>query len=176
MRTICGTILAAAVALAAVGAEGGARVELPLDGGWSGSVCGDDGTVRSDGDITLPHNWDDYYGHRQMFHGDLHGTATYHRVVHVARRPGERQFLVFDGAGTFLTVRLNGKELCRRRHAGRLVTTLEATDAVRDGDNALEVVCEHPLRKMINYLCMIPRSRCGFVGCQQASRLALSAS
>ncbi|MBQ3748031.1 MAG: hypothetical protein II863_11560, partial [Kiritimatiellae bacterium] len=137
---------------------------------------GDDGTVRSDGDITLPHNWDDYYGHRQMFHGDLHGTATYHRVVHVARRPGERQFLVFDGAGTFLTVRLNGKELCRRRHAGRLVTTLEATDAVRDGDNALEVVCEHPLRKMINYLCMIPRSRCGFVGCQQASRLALSAS
>ena len=175
MRIIGGAIIAA-VALAAVGAEGGARVELPLDGGWSGSVSGDDGTVRSDGDITLPHNWDDYYGHRQMFHGDLHGTATYHRVVHVARRPGERQFLVFDGAGTFLTVRLNGKELCRRRHAGRLVTTLEATDAVRDGDNALEVVCEHPLRKMINYLCMIPRSRCGFVGCQQASRLALSAS
>ena len=144
VRTICGTILAAAVALAAAEAEGGARVELPLDGGWSGSVSGDDGTVRSDGDITLPHNWDDYYGHRQMFHGDLHGTATYHRVVHVARRPGERQFLVFDGAGTFLTVRLNGKELCRRRHAGRLVTTLEATDAVRDGDNALEVLCEHP--------------------------------
>ena len=42
MRTICGTFLAAAVALAAVGAEGGARVELPLDGGWSGSVSGDD--------------------------------------------------------------------------------------------------------------------------------------
>ena len=32
MRTICGTFLAATVALAAVGAEGGARVELPLDG------------------------------------------------------------------------------------------------------------------------------------------------
>ena len=53
MRIIGGAIIAA-VALAAVGAEGGARVELPLDGGWSGSVSGDDGTVRSGGVGTDP--------------------------------------------------------------------------------------------------------------------------
>ena len=43
-------------------------------------------------------------------------------------------------------------------------------------EGKLNLAVDHPLRKMINYLCMIPRSRCGFVGCQQASRLALSAS
>jgi hypothetical protein len=59
MKTMCGTMLAA-VALAAAAVEGGPRVELPLGGGWSGRAIGDDGTVRSDCDITLPHNWDDY--------------------------------------------------------------------------------------------------------------------
>ncbi len=27
--------------------------------------------------VNIPHNWDDYYGYRQLTHGNLHGTAMY---------------------------------------------------------------------------------------------------
>ena len=30
--------------------------------------------------VNVPHNWDDYYGYRQLKHGNLHGTATYCRT------------------------------------------------------------------------------------------------
>ena len=137
-----GILVSSAVLLCASVSYG--RTEQSLDEGWSGVVTGECGTVRSASGIVLPHNWDDYHGHRQMFHGELHGTAVYRRSFVVPKRPDERQFLVFDGAGTLLTVRLNGRELCRSRLAGRLVTTVEATAALADGTNSLEVVCEHP--------------------------------
>ena len=121
-----------------------ARTALPLNDSWSGTVIDEEGRTNSLARIDLPHNWDDYHGCRQVPHGDRHGVATYRRVFTAEPGAGERSYLVFDGAGTYLTVRLNGRELCRRRLAGRLVTTLEATAAIRRGRNELEVECAHP--------------------------------
>ena len=30
--------------------------------------------------VDIPHNWDDYYGYRQLTHGNLHGTAMYEKI------------------------------------------------------------------------------------------------
>ena len=117
---------------------------LSLNDGWSGTMTPEKGETRKVEGIDLPHNWDDYHGYRHLFHGNQHGTATYVRSFSVTRRDGERQFLVFEGAGSYLTVRLNGQTLCSRRPAARLVVTLEATAALVDGENKLEVVCDHP--------------------------------
>lgn len=33
--------------------------------------------VESEKTVNIPHNWDDYYGYRQLTHGNLHGTVLY---------------------------------------------------------------------------------------------------
>ena len=142
-----GLKLAFGVALCAsltAGAQG-ERTVCALNGGWQGvlrSTKGD--VVRRVDDIALPHNWDDYHGFRHLAHGNQHGSATYSRSFTVDPKTGERRFLVFDGAGSFLTVRVNGRAICERRPAGRIVTTLEVTDVVRDGTNRIETICDHP--------------------------------
>ena len=45
----------------------GRRRLVSLNNGWTGSVLGDTITAS----ITLPHNFDDYYGYRQLRHGNL---------------------------------------------------------------------------------------------------------
>lgn len=120
------------------------RTVLPLNEGWCGEVRPEKGAGRSLADIRLPHNWDDYHGMRGLRHGNLHGQATYRRTFEAADLSGRRSFLVFDGVGSYLTVRLNGQELCTRKPAGRLVSTVETTGAAKDGVNELEVVCDHP--------------------------------
>lgn len=98
--------------------------------------------------VKLPHNWDDYYGYRQMTHGNLHGTAVYETWFRLdgeespAARP-QRYFLRFEGVGSYAHVCLNGRDL--GRHAGgRVSFTLDITTAVQDGDNFLQVTAEHP--------------------------------
>ena len=117
---------------------------IDLNDGWSGEMKSEKGLVLRREAILIPHNWDDYFGMRGFRHGNLHGTATYRRSFRAPPLAGRRSFLVFDGVGTYLTVRLNGKTLCERRPAGRLVTTVETTAAAKDGVNELEVVCDHP--------------------------------
>ena len=119
------------------------RTSESLNATWSGTVFPEKGKSRTAEGIVLPHNWDDYYGHRHLVHGELHGTCVYRRSVTVKKDGPSRHFLVFDGAGTRLTVKVNGQELCKDRLAGRIVTTLEATSAVKDGENDLEVLCDH---------------------------------
>lgn len=93
----------------------------------------------------LPHNWDDYYGYRQLTHGNLHGSAMYVKdFTAPAPKSGKRYFLRFDGVGTYATITLNGKEY-GRHPVGRTTLTLDVTDAVRLGaNNRLEVKAEHP--------------------------------
>ena len=120
------------------------RRELLLNEGWAGTMTPEGGEVRKLESIDLPHNWDDYHGYRHLYHGNQHGSAVYSRKIVLAKKEGERQFLVFEGAGSYLTVRVNGREVCTKRPASRLVVTVEATDALVDGENRLEVVCDHP--------------------------------
>ena len=41
------------------------------------------GTFR----VNVPNNLDDYYGYRQLKHGNLHGTATYESISPFINRP-----------------------------------------------------------------------------------------
>lgn len=121
---------------------GTTAVDLCAD--WSGEAKSEKGLVMRREVIRLPHNWDDYFGMRGFRHGNLHGSAVYRRTFEAKGLANRRSFLVFDGAGTYLTVRLNGKELCARKPAGRLVSTIETTGVAREGTNNVEVVCDHP--------------------------------
>ena len=118
----------------------GRRTVTSLNNDWQALVVGRDSIANS---VNLPHNFDDYYGYRQLRHGNLHGSAIYHKSFTTPKSDGKRYFLQFEGVGTYATVTLNGhpypKEL-----VGRTVWTLEITDALRNGENELKVIVDHP--------------------------------
>ncbi len=93
--------------------------------------------------VNIPHNWDDYYGYRQLTHGNLHGTAMYVKDFTADVKSGKRYFLRFDGAGTYATITVNGKNF-GRHPIGRTTLTLDVTDELKQGVNRLEVKAEHP--------------------------------
>ena len=93
--------------------------------------------------VNLPHNFDDYYGYRQLRHGNLHGSAKYNKTFACEKLSSKRYFLQFEGVGTYATVTLNGREYPREL-VGRTVWTLDVTDALRNGDNQLSVSVDHP--------------------------------
>ena len=117
----------------------GKRRLVSLNNGWTGSVCGD--TIATN--ITLPHNFDDYYGYRQLRHGNLHGSAIYNNMFACEKKSDKHYFLQFEGVGTYATVILNGHEYPREL-VGRTVWTLDVTDAIRNGKNELRVLVDHP--------------------------------
>ena len=118
----------------------GRRTVTSLNNDWQALVVGRDSIANS---VNLPHNFDDYYGYRQLRHGNLHGSAIYHKSFTTPKSDGKRYFLQFEGVGTYATVTLNGhpypKEL-----VGRTVWTLDITDALRNGENELKVIVDHP--------------------------------
>lgn len=94
--------------------------------------------------VSVPHNWDDYYGYRQLTHGNLHGTAIYQKRFSTPVLNGKRYFLRFDGIGTYATIILNGHTY-GRHPVGRTTLTLDVTDALfSTKENLLEVKAEHP--------------------------------
>jgi len=144
------------LALATMTAE--ARENYSLNEGWN-STCYPEGESEPQEawKVQLPHNWDDYYGYRQYVHGNLHGKASYTRKFSLydldhsidASDPTKQLYLLhLEGAGSYVSVTVNGKEICRHRPAGRVVTTLDITEALYTNDtrqkNELEVICEHP--------------------------------
>ena len=102
-------------------------------------------------EVNIPHNWDDYYGYRQLTHGNLHGTAIYEKTFTLDDSQflisnssfGKRYFLRFEGVGTYATMTLNGKDF-GRHPVGRTTLTLDVTDALKLGENKLVVKAEHP--------------------------------
>ncbi|MBR1687409.1 MAG: beta-galactosidase [Prevotella sp.] len=93
--------------------------------------------------INLPHNFDDYYGYRQLRHGNLHGSAVYTKTFEAEKQEGRRYFLQLEGVGTYATITLNGTTYPREL-IGRTVFTLDVTDALRDGNNDLSILVDHP--------------------------------
>ena len=93
--------------------------------------------------VTLPHNFDDYYGYRQLRHGNLHGSAVYQRSFVMQPKQGKRYFLQLEGVGTYATVTLNDTEYPREL-IGRTVYTLDVTDALNTGKNTLHILVDHP--------------------------------
>ncbi len=131
----------------------GKRMVQSLDKAWSvkfGSttektITSNAGTFRVD----VPNNLDDYYGYRQLKHGNLHGTARYQKEFTTRKEEGKRYFLQFEGVGTYATVTLNGKHFPKEL-VGRTCYTLDVTRALRDGTNQLTVKVEHPAMQTAN--------------------------
>lgn len=132
------------------------RLLTDLNKNWQTWLCEDnsscqDNSVCSGGIakennkifVDLPHNWDDYYGYRQLTHGNLHGTAMYSKEFIANKQSGKRYFLRFEGIGTYVTLTLNGHDL-DRHPVGRTTLTLDVTDALKDGMNQLILKVEHP--------------------------------
>ncbi|MCR8666744.1 malectin domain-containing carbohydrate-binding protein [Aestuariibaculum sp. M13] len=95
--------------------------------------------------VSVPHNWDQYYGFRRMKHGNLHGTAWYHRTLKLnAEDQGKQHFLFFEGVGSYGTVWVNGKEVGAHK-GGRTTFTLDITDVVDfNTENNIVVKAAHP--------------------------------
>ena len=117
------------------------REVTELAAGWTTWLEGAENKPQT---VTVPHNWDDYYGYRQLLHGNLHGTAHYEKRFEAPALKGKRAFLHFEGVGTYATITLNGHDL-GRHPVGRTVLSLDVTDYVKaSGENCLQVKAEHP--------------------------------
>lgn len=103
------------------------------------------GTFR----VNVPSNLDDYYGYRQLKHGNLHGTATYEKHFSVHKQTGKRYFLQLEGVETFATVKVNRKSYPKEL-VGRTSFMLDISDALREGDNVLNIKVEHPAMQTNN--------------------------
>lgn len=120
----------------------GKRSSINLNKGWTTWLPDNKASART---VDVPHNWDDYYGYRQLTHGNLHGTAEYRRQFDVAKGPeGKRYFLNLEGVGTYATVKLNGHDL-GRHPSGRTTLSFDVTEFLNfDSPNTLEITAEHP--------------------------------
>lgn len=119
------------------------RTLISLDKDWTTWLIDKDQKETQKHQVNIPHNWDDYYGYRQLTHGNLHGTAGYKKTFSLEKiESDKRYFLRFEGVGTYAVVKLNGKDL-GRHPVGRTTLTLDVTDAIST-DNILEVTAEHP--------------------------------
>ncbi|UKM64295.1 malectin domain-containing carbohydrate-binding protein [Flavobacteriaceae bacterium GSB9] len=95
--------------------------------------------------VSVPHNWDQYYGYRRMKHGNLHGTAWYKKALSLDKANSEKQhFLFFEGVGSYATVWVNGLKVGSHK-GGRTTFTLNISEAINfDSENTIVVKAEHP--------------------------------
>ncbi len=93
--------------------------------------------------VKLPHNFDDYYGYRQLKHGNLHGSALYEKQFACNQVKGKRYFIEFEGIGSYAAVTVNGHGY-GRVPVGRTTYTVDVTDYLKDGENKVSVVVDHP--------------------------------
>ncbi|GLB49604.1 hypothetical protein Y10_19720 [Neptunitalea sp. Y10] len=95
--------------------------------------------------VTVPHNWDQYYGYRRGKHGNLHGTAWYYKTFSLDNyQQGKRYFLFFEGVGSYATIWVNGQKIGEHK-GGRTSFTVDATEAIdSNGINSLVVKASHP--------------------------------
>ena len=119
----------------------GRRTVTPLNDGWTASCSVGRDTIAAS--VTLPHNFDDYYGYRQLRHGNLHGSAVYQRSFVLKPQEGKRYFLQLEGVGTYATITLNDTQYPREL-IGRTVFTLDVTEALNTGKNTLHILVDHP--------------------------------
>ncbi len=129
----------------------GRRGIQTLDKGWTvtfGHTNADSLTAKTGSlHVDLPSNLDDYFGYRQLKHGNLHGSATYSKTFLETKRTGKRYFLFFEGVGSYATVVLN-RHHYEKQLIGRTTYTLDVTDQLKDGYNDLNVIVEHPSNQM----------------------------
>ena len=135
--------------------QGNVRVEHLLDWQWRTKAfdnippdySGENVSTVGWESVDVPHNWDTYEGYRRLKHGNRHGYAWYQKTFSLppVYRKGKRNFLWFEGVGSYATVWVNGKKA--GYHAGgRTSFTLDVTDLLSKDDNfnVLSVRVDHP--------------------------------
>ena len=84
------------------------RQDISLNNNWQTTLASNSKWKQ----VNIPHNWDDYYGYRRLVHGNLHGDAVYKKIFSINQnKTGKRFLLFFEGAGSYATVFLNGKDI-----------------------------------------------------------------
>ena len=119
----------------------GHRKATSLNDDWTAHCLVGHDTIPTK--VNVPHNFDDYYGYRQLRHGNLHGSAIYQKTFTAQPREGKRYFLQLEGVGTYATITLNDTEYPREL-IGRTVYTLDVTEALNTGKNTLHILVDHP--------------------------------
>lgn len=119
----------------------GHRKTISLNDDWTAHCLAGQDTIPTK--VNIPHNFDDYYGYRQLRHGNLHGSAIYQKNFIVQPQEGKRYFLQLEGVGTYATITLNDTEYPKEL-IGRTVFTLDVTEALNTGKNTLHIVIDHP--------------------------------
>nr|WP_288833212.1 malectin domain-containing carbohydrate-binding protein [uncultured Flavobacterium sp.] len=132
------------------------REEVVLDTNWKTTMVDSHAEVKEDfatnsgsdanwKTVSIPHNWDQYEGFRQMKHGNLHGTAWYSKNLKIGKeQKGKKLFLFFEGVSSYATVWVNGTEVGQHK-GGRTTFTLDITDAVKyNSNNKIVVKAAHP--------------------------------
>lgn len=122
----------------------GKRMVMSLNDGWTSKLlAGNTAGKELSWSGNIPHNWDDYYGYRQLKHGNLHGSAVYEKSFDVKKQAGKRYSMCFEGVGSYATLTING-HTWPREAVGRTSWTVDVTDYLRDGKNSISVLCDHP--------------------------------
>jgi len=95
--------------------------------------------------VNVPHNWDQYYGFLRTKHGNLHGTAWYHKTLTLDKKDSsKRHFLFFEGVSSYATVWVNGKKVGEHK-GGRTTFTIDITKAISfEKENNIIVKASHP--------------------------------
>ena len=119
----------------------GRRTITSLNEGWTAHCLAGHDTIAKT--INVPHNFDDYYGYRQLRHGNLHGSAIYQKTFTTQLKEGKRYFLQLEGVGTYATITLNDIQYPKEL-VGRTVFTLDVTEALNNGKNTLHILVDHP--------------------------------
>ena len=119
----------------------GHRKATSLNDDWTAHCLVGHDTIPTK--VNVPHNFDDYYGYRQLHHGNLHGSAIYQKTFTAQPQEGKRYFLQLEGVGTYATITLNDTEYPREL-IGRTVYTLDVTEALNTGKNTLHILVDHP--------------------------------
>ena len=138
----------------------GKRRIISLNHDWTARCSVGRDTIATH--IHIPHNFDDYYGYRQLRHGNLHGSAIYNKVFNTDKNKDKRYFLQFEGVGTYATVTLNGHQYPKEL-VGRTVWTLDVTNILRAGNNELSILVDHPAMQTVSpWVCGGCSSEWGF--------------
>lgn len=117
----------------------GHRIDISLNKDWSVALEG-----KAPLKVDIPYNLDDYYGARQLLHGNLHGTADFVKEFIAPNDKNKASFIRFEGIGTYADITLNHKYL-GHYDVGRTSLTVNVSSAIRPGEkNLLEVKAEHP--------------------------------
>lgn len=130
----------------------GKRGVISLNKNWKTVADEEQSTKYDDFNVTsewievdVPHNWDDYYGYRQLVHGNKHGNAWYvNDFILPDYDDDKRIFINFEGVGTYATVLVNDNNLGRHL-SGRTTFSLDVTEYInKNGENRIAVKAEHP--------------------------------